>query len=424
MTITTADHRLEIIKEGEEWKVDTDFPIVLDKSAVEDITYSFASLFSEKIVEEDPQDLAQYGLDPPVSRAVAHLSDGSVRELYVGDRTPARNTYYLMARDDPRVYAVWLNHGRNLQYSLDDIRDRSLPQVNLMELKYMRLDRKGQPTIEIIRRERDGKKVWNDEVEFSLSSLVLTSPYPQAKPVNTQTFDELLKKYPQLKIAKFVDDTPAEYASYGLEDPQAEIVMIDSESSLHLLLGKREGNLVYFKLKSGKAVHALSTDILEFLDVKPFDLIDKFTFIVNIDHVEIIRIRGMGRDHTLSITREKVEHKEGEGKKEDEEEEIKETFFLDGQEVEDEPFRKFYQDLLWIFLDAYHNESLKEVPELTITYLLNKGRTKRHILGFVPYNVDFYALFKNGESEYLVSREQVKKMLIKLDAFVEKNRGG
>jgi hypothetical protein len=37
----------------------------------------------------------------------------------------------------------------------------------------------------------------------------------------------------------------------------------------------------------------------------------------------------------------------------------------------------------------------------------------------VPYDVDFYALFINGKSLFLVNRQQVKNMLSDLDLLLQ-----
>jgi len=39
-------------------------PVKLDDSTVDDLVYSFTALFAERTIEEQPSDLAQYGLVP------------------------------------------------------------------------------------------------------------------------------------------------------------------------------------------------------------------------------------------------------------------------------------------------------------------------------------------------------------------------
>ena len=53
------------------------------------------------------------------------------RELYLGNLTPAADTYYLMVRGDSRVFTVREHHGIYFHYGLQDLwvgaRNPSMP---------------------------------------------------------------------------------------------------------------------------------------------------------------------------------------------------------------------------------------------------------------------------------------------------------
>ena len=72
-TLTFTKVEKEVVKENEngkketvietEWEVDYPHPVTLKKTAVDDIAYSFASLYAERVIEEEtPEDLEPYGL--------------------------------------------------------------------------------------------------------------------------------------------------------------------------------------------------------------------------------------------------------------------------------------------------------------------------------------------------------------------------
>lgn len=416
MTVKTRDHTLHLSKEGEEWNVESEVPVELDEIAVQDLVYSFAALYSEALVEEKTEDLAQYGLDHPQATATATLSDGSVKEFYLGDQTAVRMTYFLKAKDDPRIFAVWTNHANHFRFTLSDIRDKKLPEINTQELIYLKIWKEGKPVFEVMGEEFLPEM--KEKVEFNMARLYVTIPYREARGIASDRWTEgFIKTFRPPKIQKFVDDRPTDLGRYGLNPPRAELLMRDTENALHLRLGEKEGDLVYFQLKGEPAVHAIDAEILEFVDVKPFSVVDKFAFIINIDDVNWVRVTGRGKSHTLSIKREKIEKKEGE-KVEGEEEEVKETYFLDGKEQEEKPFKKMYQSLIGLFIDAEYTPPMAENPEIRITYNLTKGKRREHNVTFVPYNVDFYAVFKNGLSEFLINRTQLDNMFSDLDALL------
>jgi hypothetical protein len=58
-------------------------------------------------VEEDSDDLSQYGLDIPKAHTAITGSGGKRIELFFGNTTPDRNAYYAMLKNDPRIYTVF-----------------------------------------------------------------------------------------------------------------------------------------------------------------------------------------------------------------------------------------------------------------------------------------------------------------------------
>jgi hypothetical protein len=86
---------LTLVKRDGAWTLDPASGVKLDTSIVDDLVYSFTALFAERTIEEQPADLAPYGLVPPRAVARAYLDDGTVKTIRLGDATPTGNTYYL-----------------------------------------------------------------------------------------------------------------------------------------------------------------------------------------------------------------------------------------------------------------------------------------------------------------------------------------
>ncbi len=420
-TLTFTKVEKEVVKENEngeketvietEWEVDYPHPVTLKKTAVDDIAYSFASLYAERVIEEEtPEDLEPYGLEEPQVIAEAILKDGSKKVFYLGNRTPAGNTYYLMAEGDPRIFEVWMNHGEHFSYTLDDVRDKKLVEINPQELTYFKIQKKGSKPIEI--KINDDRS--EDEAQFGLGMWRMTQPYNEPMGVHSENFQSVLDKLSGLAIEDFIDDDPQDLAKYGLEEPSAELLVKDNENTLHLYFGDEyEEDKIYFKTADSKAVYGMKKDKISFMDTKPFDIVEKFTYIVNIDNVDKIIVEGRGKTHTLTLERT-VEKAEKEG---EEDKEIT-TYYVDGKEVEEKPFKKFYQSLIGILADAENNKELEENPEVKTTFFLNVGKDREVHVNYVPYDNDFYAVFRSGKAEFLVHKSQVEDMLDTLEALI------
>ncbi|MDD4680627.1 MAG: hypothetical protein PHP79_07045, partial [Clostridia bacterium] len=170
---------------------------------------------------------------------------------------------------------------------------------------------------------------------------------------------------------------------------------------------------VYFKTPESDAVYLMDESRMEAMKFEPMAVTDKFALLMNIQDVDEVTIEGRGRENTLNIVRttEKAE-------KDDEEDEIIETFFLDGEEVEEKPFKAFYQSLIGIVVDMDKPNTAKARPELKITYHLIKGGEATVTL--YPYDRDFYSLVSDGdmESEFLIYRNRLDWVFDDLDSLI------
>jgi hypothetical protein len=62
-----------------------------------------------EVVDEGEGDLAQYGLDPPVSQMTLTMSGGKLVHLRLGSRNPSGTAIYAQRDDTRRVFLIGLN---------------------------------------------------------------------------------------------------------------------------------------------------------------------------------------------------------------------------------------------------------------------------------------------------------------------------
>lgn len=394
------------------WEVEYPYEVELKQINVDDIAYTFASLSAERVIEEEtPEDLSIYGLDNPQAVGKATLKDGSEKILYLGNETPKGNTYYLMVEGDPRVYEVWMNHGQHLLYTLSDVRDKSLPQINTQELAYYLVDKNDGKPIEIKKNEKQSE----DEARFGVGAWQMIKPYNEPMGVDSNAFEQVLTSINNLAIEEFIEDGVEDLAKYGLEEPSLELIAKDKENTIHLLFGDEYGeNKIYFKTPDSNSVYGMKKSNIEFTDLKPFELVEKFAFIVNIDDVDKVVVEGRGKTHTLTLSRETKK-----AENEDQEDELVTTYMVNGKEVEEEAFKKTYQSIIGILVDAENSKQLEENPEIKTTFYLNKGTNREIHVNYVPYDNDFYAVFRSGKAEFIVNKEAVHKMLDKVEELAD-----
>jgi len=97
MVLESRERTLTLVKKDGSWKLDVSYDVELDQSKIEDIAYSFSSMYAESLVEEKAADLAPYGLDKPAQKATAKRSakraQAAAARTRTGKSVPAALAY-------------------------------------------------------------------------------------------------------------------------------------------------------------------------------------------------------------------------------------------------------------------------------------------------------------------------------------------
>jgi len=392
-------------KNGEDWEYvnpgGIKSGIKLDRTLTGYLVYSLTDMVIERVIDEDSSDLSMYGLEKPASAAVITGLNGQKETFFLGDMTPSRTSYYFMESGNKNVYSISSYTASPMQFTLNDIRQRILfPDFETAELINFKLDAK-TVKIEIIEKPSEPEY----KITAPLSDHLIVSPYKHPKGTDSGALKKFLAPFNNLEIADFIDDSPASLKPYGLDDKPERIFLQTENGSLDLLLGNETDGKRYAKLHDSGGVFTLS-GMEEVLNIKPFDLTDKFALIINIDFVDHISINGDGKTLNADLR--------GEGDDR--------VFYLNGKKAETDSFKDFYQAAIGLLIDAEY----KGPPapqngasgEITIEYTLNNPPGMKASVALIPYNRDFYILKQEGSSEFLISRAQVRKIFETADAVV------
>jgi hypothetical protein len=389
---------LRLEKKGELWELVPPQAVGLDQDEIRYQLMSLAGMRAERLVEEDPADLSRYGLDTPSGRIIMVDADGKRLELIGGNMTPSKTGYYVMAAGDRKVYSVSNYAALCLFLDLNKIRDKALfGSFETAEFKRLTLER-GNSRFEIRpRTDADqGETFFN-----SFGSYIIRGAYRDPRVADNEKAAEIIEPFKGLKIQRFVDSNPVSQESYGLDKP-LRVSFEAGDGILDLLLGREDGGETYARRPGFPEVFTLSG--LEALrGIRAFDLTDKFVLLINIEHVETLRIRGEGKNLSAEIR--------GAGDES--------LYFLNGKQAEEKSFKNWYQKAIGLLTDAELPAGSAPPPGegISIDYTL-KTSPFRAGIRLIPYNRDFYALEQGGTMEFLVSRSQVREIFEAAEAMV------
>ena len=401
---------LTLEKNGEVWELtyfEGEVPpggFELDQQRIISMTYSLANVWTDRLVEEEPEDISIYGLNDPSARLVVTDSSGRRVEYILGDMTPSMASYYIMQAGDPAVYSVASYVGGYMRISMDNLRQGySLPYIQPEELVRLIIESPAQ-RIEIIRLPESRPL----HMTTSFSSYVLTSPYLLQRGTHSENLSNLLTAVTGLSIVDFIDDNPSSLTPYGLNNP-VRVFFQGEHEALDILLGNEVSGMYYAKFVDDPKVFTV-WGAGSIVNIRPFSLIDQFALLLNIQIVEGITVSGGGRTITAEL--------------DDRDRNRDAVFSLNGRRVEDKSFRAFYQSVIGLLVDAEYRATPPVVwdpnndENITIEYRLYDPAGARVSITLVPYNRDFYVLRQEGTMEFLISRNQVRRIFETADDII------
>ncbi|MBI2875517.1 MAG: DUF4340 domain-containing protein [Candidatus Tectomicrobia bacterium] len=248
---------------GDRWDLVAPLRYRADGEKIQDALEKLRALRVKQFVDEQPQDLARYGLDAPQGRLVLWKEDAkgkSTSQVLRWARQP-EGTLYAQRQGAPQVFALDEDFLKALPATVDDWRDPHPFQVAAEE-KVERLEL-GYPEERVVcAREKEDR--WR-----------LQSPIQAA--ASPPEVEALLGKLRALKVQRFVTDTPARLADFGLERPARYVRVWQKGQTLPqtLWLGQEIPEGVYGRIEPGSTVFLLASPEVGALSKRAIDLRDR-----------------------------------------------------------------------------------------------------------------------------------------------------
>lgn len=364
----------------------------LNQQTAAALSYGLRNLNSYEIIEENSSNLEPYGLNKPSGILTALLSDDSTIQIKLGEATPSGSGYYTIKEGDSTVYLLSAYMAGSILNSVDLLRDRTLPQLNYQDLK--RLTITGERTIDIV-------PYFPFEIfSSSLSPLLMVKPFQRPTAVNTQTYSKSLEAFVQnYKIIDFIEEGSTDT---GLENPRAVLFMKDGEGSeLSISFGNRteDGSAVYSRISGIDGIITLPADAAGITDIDVIEWTDRFVRLISIDHVSEVRIE-YGEELWVGGIKW-IDENTGE-------------FTFQGAPVEEDSFKKMYQEILYLLFEGEIPEpfSPEGKADFMITYVGDENSPGITTAEFYSYNQDYYAVsIDQYAPEFLIGKYQVEALV-------------
>jgi hypothetical protein len=349
--------RTRLQKSGTEWKIASAADAKPDTGEISGLTSNLSSLELERVVDENPPDLKEYGLAQPRIE-VAFKSGGQEHTLLIGQKTPPGTDLYAKRADDKKVFLIPSHIEGTFNKSTFDLRDKSVVKV----------DRDKLDALEFTAGDRSSRFV-RPAGEWQIAAPV------QAR-ADFSAIDGLVSRLAGLQMKSLVDTPDVDPKKYGLDKPAATVKFGSGSSQATVVLGgKAAEGTIYARDLSRPSIFTVESNVLDELKKDPSeyrqkDLFDARSF--NATRIEIVRA-----GQTYAFEKTKTKNKEGQ------DEEKWRQVSPQARELDQATFDKLVSALTGIratgFVDAPAAAKALAAPELAVTIKFDEGKKEEKV---------------------------------------------
>ncbi len=256
-----------------------------DQTAVDSMAGAISSLEITDTADENPTDLAQFGLArPAVTLTVTTKNKHVLPAIEVGKETPVGNSAYIRMSDQPAVLLVASSFPPNVEKSVDDLRSRAL--ITLKPASINRI---------VITPASSGPEI---ELERKGENWMIVKPERTA--ADGAAVQQFLDTVTAGQVSEFVDDKPSDLTKYGLVSPSLRIAFYGGKDNQEesMLFGfklpEAEKNSIYVRRGEGgeRPVVSVADYVFNAADKTFDDLRDKTLLVFDRSSVERIAVAG------------------------------------------------------------------------------------------------------------------------------------
>ena len=199
-----------------------------DQGQVTNAATSLASVEINRVVDDNPSDLAQYGLNPPkVDIAFRVKGKNEPQHLLLGEKTATGSDLYAKTPDQKRVFLIAAYLENTFGRTPFDLRDKAVLKFD--------------------QSKADGVEVVHAGTTTTLakggSDWTVTKPYKAR--ADFAGAEAILTALSSAQMQKIVSNEPTDLAKYGLDKPDATITVLSGSTRASLAVGKKEGDSNY-----------------------------------------------------------------------------------------------------------------------------------------------------------------------------------
>jgi hypothetical protein len=354
---TVAGGVASLQKGADGWKLTEPSAAKADESQVNGITSNLSSLTVERVVDEAPANLGDYGLKEPVIEvSFKGKGDKAFRTLQLGTKTPTGSDMYAKLANEKKVFLV--------QGYLESTFNRQ--PFDLRDKRILTVDRDKVDSLEVVNGDstmmlKKGAGDWNISA-------------PVAARGDFGAVEGLVSRLQSAEMKSIAAESATDLKPYGLEKPAVLVTIGLGSARAQLALGgKTDKGDVYARDVSKNMVVTVGSDLLTELQKGANDYRRKDVFEFrpyNLNRIELTH-------GATTIVAEKIKAKGKDGKE-------SETWqnAATKKPIDSAKFEAFLTKLSGIRAQSFADPKAKtglDQPALTVKATYDEGKKTEHV---------------------------------------------
>lgn len=243
---TIAGGVAELKKEGDAWQLVSPVTAKADESEVSAITSALESLAVQRVVDEKPANVGDFGLkEPPVEVSFKTTGAEDFRTLQLGSKTPTGSDMYARVAGEPRVFLVFGYLESTFNRKPFDLRDKTLLTFARDKVDRLELQRK------------DGS------VTLTKASGEWRVESPVEARADFSTVEGLVSRLQSAQMTSIVTEEATDLTEYGLAKPDVTAIVGAGSTRAALAFGgKSDEGDVYVRDVNRDGVFTVAADLL------------------------------------------------------------------------------------------------------------------------------------------------------------------
>lgn len=244
--VKAATPPIALKKVGDKWQLVEPVTMSADQDVANGIVNAAAALNGERIIDEKPTDLKEYGLVNPPLEIDVTMKDGKTHKVYLGSDNPINTGTYGKVEGDPKLYTISSYTKASFDKSLNDLRDRRMMTFDKDKVTTVSLTAKG-PSVEFARANNEWQIV-----------------KPKQLRADSLSVDDLIRKLTEVRMDLTGDqkDVPAGFAS----GTKVATAVVNSPAGPQTLEVRKSKDNYYAKSSAVDGAFKISKDAADGLD--------------------------------------------------------------------------------------------------------------------------------------------------------------